>query len=132
MKFECDGDFPPDRVDACQGLVWHSIHFCQTISLCKVSFVSAKKAGEQINMGYFILPFQNAYSCSNADQFTFCLATRFVKVLTHWYLNLLLQVTSTTQKLLRRQLTVTAGYILETLDITTKMNISTLLTELKN
>ena len=47
-------------------------------------------------------------------------------------ISILLQATSTTQKPLHRQLTETAGYILETLDITTRMNISTLLTELKN
>ena len=45
---------------------------------------------------------------------------------------ILLQVTSTTQKPLRIQLTAMAGSTLEILGITTKMNISSLLTELKN
>ena len=54
MKFECDGDFSPDRVDACQEFDWHSIHFCWTISLSKeywklgVLCFCKKKAGEQL------------------------------------------------------------------------------------
>ena len=92
-------------------------------------FLVTEMAGEQINIGCFILPDAKMVM---AVPIHILFAHEVCQICSRIYGIILLQVTSTTQKLLRRQLTVTAGYILETLDITTRMNISTLLTELKN